>query len=446
MRIVLCAHRFLPRFIGGVEIYTLRLGQALQRLGHEVYILAGEPTPKRDLAVEVWADEYEGLPVTRLEYDYDCRPVTYRASYSDPLVTAQIKAALQRLQPDIVHATSLSLLMAGAIEAASTLNIPLVHTAMDRVLICRRGFHLKHDNTICSARQEAALCTACMGPHNQLETWLNRAWRMTPTRLTEPLLPIAEKVIGKRADFAHAAESIQYRFNYLPQWVPKIARIIAPSTHTRDMFILNNFPADKIIVSPYGIEIPEQSFQKIPSPILRFGFIGRITFIKGLHVLLEAFASLPDQDKVSLIIYGEPDQKSQSYLQTLQNKVAHLSNVKFAGPIDNARIVEAYRQIDILVFPSISPENSPLTVLEAQAYGIPVISSDVQGVTDIIRPEVNGLIFANHSAEALKIQMARCLASPELAARLAANSRFVKSIQADAADMVRLYQEVLAMR
>jgi len=91
--------------------------------------------------------------------------------------------------------------MAGTIEAASDLNIPLVHTAMDRVLICRRGFHLKHDNRICSAKEELELCTACLGPRNRFESWLNRVWQLTPNSIAAPLLPVAERVIGKRADF-----------------------------------------------------------------------------------------------------------------------------------------------------------------------------------------------------------------------------------------------------
>jgi glycosyltransferase involved in cell wall biosynthesis len=102
--------------------------------------------------------------------------------------------------------------------------------------------------------------------------------------------------------------------------------------------------------------------------------------------------------------------------------------------------------MDMLVFPSISPENSPIIVLEAQAHGLPVISSDIKGVSDIIRPEVNGLIFSNHNAQDLAAQMARCLDSPELVTQLAHQSRIVKSIQADAGDIVKVYEEVIRAR
>ena len=443
MRIVLSPHRFLPRFIGGVEIYTLRLAHAFQQMGHDVHILTGEPTPRKNMAVEVQEDVYEGIPVTRLTYDYLRRSVANRASYSDSLVTAQIKAILRKIEPDVIHATSFSLLMAGTIEAASYLDLPLVYTATDFVLTCRRGTYLRRDNQICSEKEEVALCTACMGPQTQLEVWLDRIWRLSPESLARQLLPSVESIIGKKADFVHAASSIAYRLDHLSGWPQKIERIIAPSTYMRDMLVLNGFPKEKIQFSPYGVVMPETNFKKIPSSKLRFGFIGRVTSIKGVHLLLEAFELLPNQEKAQLTIWGSAETKSEKYMHLLEQQATHLPNVQFAGSIDNAQISQFYRQLDILVIPSTWPENSPITILEAQAHGIPVIASDVEGIADLVQHEVNGLIFASQDVDDLAYQMARCLTSPELVTRLAHQSRLVKTIQEDARNTISLYKEIV---
>ena len=61
-KIVLVAHRFLPRFIGGVELYTLRLAHIFQQLGHHVHILTGEPRPGLGFKVVVEEDEVQALP------------------------------------------------------------------------------------------------------------------------------------------------------------------------------------------------------------------------------------------------------------------------------------------------------------------------------------------------------------------------------------------------
>ncbi|MCP4362148.1 MAG: glycosyltransferase family 4 protein, partial [Chloroflexi bacterium] len=205
LNIVLCTHRFLPRFKGGVEVYTLHLARALQGFGHQVSILTGEPIPKTDDTLEVVEDEYEGISLIRLKYDYLRQPVTFRAGYSAPNITTHIKAILQKLVPDIVHATSLSLLMGGTIGAASSLGIPTIYTATDFVLTCRRGTYLKWDNTICNEKEEIDLCTVCMEPHAQLEIWLDRVWRMAPKRLAQTMLASVENLVDKRADFVYAA-------------------------------------------------------------------------------------------------------------------------------------------------------------------------------------------------------------------------------------------------
>lgn len=379
----------------------------------------------------------------RLEYDFLRRPVTHRAAYHDPDVTDQIKAVLYNIQPDVVHATSLSLLMGGTIEAAKTLKLPIIYTATDFVLTCRRGTYIKYDGSICTEREATALCTECMSPHTSTEVRLDRAYRLLPSNMAVSILPLLENFVGKRADFVHAAASIEHRFSYLPYWREQIDHIIAPSSYTRDRLVLNNFPVERITVSPYGITPPPADFQKMPSTKIRFGYIGRITPIKGVHLLIDAFSRLNLQDRAELTLYGRADINAELYMQELKQKAGNTANINFAGFVDNAQISALYRQIDVLVVPSLWPENSPITILEAQAHGIPVIASDVGGITDLIRHNVNGLIYVNQQVDDLMEQITRCVESPELVDLLANQSKPIKSIEEDAAQLAHLYQKLL---
>jgi glycosyltransferase involved in cell wall biosynthesis len=182
----------------------------------------------------------------------------------------------------------------------------------------------------------------------------------------------------------------------------------------------------------------------VPSPKQRFGFSGRIAAIKGVHLLLEAFQQLPQPERAELTLYGQAEVRSDQYYQQLKKQVTHLPNIKCAGVADNAQISQIYRHLDVLVVPSIWPENSPITILEALAHGIPVIASDVKGIADLVQDEVNGLIFANQNVQDLTRQMTRCLDSPELVAQLEAQCRPVKSLSEEIADLIRLYEEVLS--
>ncbi|RME74734.1 MAG: glycosyltransferase [Chloroflexi bacterium] len=443
MNLTLLTHRFLPRYFGGVETYTLRLAQALQKRGHQVHILTGEPVSRSDRRITRADDVVEGIPVTRLVYDFLRFPVTSRAAYADPAFTAAIQAALAGLRPDLVHATSLSLLMGGAIEAAHNLGLPLVYTATDYVLTCRRGTYVRPDNTICAIKESPEACTVCMGPHTRLERTITSVWQLTPPPLRQPVLHLAQTITGKHADFLQAAASIAHRFAYLPAWRDKISHIIAPCTYMRDMLVLNGFPAQKITVAPYGILPPPPDFKKEPAPVVRFGYLGRMTYIKGVHLLLEAFAGLPEslRQNARLTLYGEADHRSEGYWQALQGQARDLPQVKFAGRIDNAAISQVYRQLDCLVVPSLWPENSPITILEAQAHGIPVIASDAGGIRDLIEHERNGLIFACSNTGDLQARLARCLTSPDLLPRLAAQSHLIRSLDEDCTALIALYKK-----
>lgn len=387
-------------------------------------------------------ENYEGVPLIRLVYDYDRRPVRHWAAYSDPLITGQIEQVIRGYQPDIVHATSLSLLMAGTIEAAVRANIPLVYTVTDFVLTCRRGTYVKRDNSLCAEKEERALCTACMAPHTTLKKSLDRLWRLAPQALARPGLAWLEERLGKRADFVYAAESIHHRFDYLPRWRPRIDLAIAPSTYARDRLLLNGFPAKRIVVSPYGIDPPLPNFEKKPSDKLRFGFIGRLTYLKGVHLLIEAFSRLANHERATLTIYGRPDVKSAGYFQVLQKRVATYPTISFGGFVDNADVSDLYREIDVLVVPSLWPENSPMTVLEALAHGTPVIVSDAPGMTDLVQHEVNGLVFTPQHGPDLANQMARLVESPALVKQLAGQCHIVKTMVQDAAELGQFYHIV----
>jgi glycosyltransferase involved in cell wall biosynthesis len=285
-----------------------------------------------------------------------------------------------------------------------------------------------------------------MGPHTGLEKWLDRLWRLAPKALAEPALPLLEKLLGKRADFIYAGDSIAARLSYLPAWRQRIDLAIAPSSYARETLIRNDFPPERIVVSPYGVNPPDPALKKRPSGQLRFAFIGRITYLKGVHLLIEAAARLNRPDRAEFIIYGRPDVKSDRYYRAVQAKARALPNLHWAGLVDNAGVSQLYQTIDVLVVPSLWPENSPMTVLEALAHGVPVIASHVAGITDLVQHEVNGLLFANQQVDDLTAHLRRCLASPEVVTQLAQNCRLVKSMADDAAELCQRYAQLLANR
>jgi rhamnosyl/mannosyltransferase len=136
---------------------------------------------------------------------------------------------------------------------------------------------------------------------------------------------------------------------------------------------------DKIRVIPFGID-PEPWNRITPSLDGPFLFVGRLVPYKGLGVLLEAVARVPD---CKLIIVGEGPLESP-----LRSRVADLGldgRVIFVGPMDESGVAQHLARARALVLPSVdASETFGLVQLEAMAAGVPVVASDLPtGVREV---------------------------------------------------------------
>jgi phenylacetate-CoA ligase len=105
-------------------------------------------------------------------------------------------------------------------------------------------------------------------------------------------------------------------------------------------------------------------------------------------------------------------------LQAQAKASALQDSVHFAGKTENAIMAELYRQADLVLNPSLA-DNMPISVLEAWASGVPVVSTNVGGVPDLIRHEADGLLVAPGDAGAMAAAMLSLLTNTEYAQRFA---------------------------
>ncbi len=117
--------------------------------------------------------------------------------------------------------------------------------------------------------------------------------------------------------------------------------------------------------------------------------------------------------------------------------------ITFAGPFPREEVGYVLSGLDVLVVPSRWYENQPGVILEAFAVGIPVVATDVGGMSEFVRHEENGLLFERESVEDLARQLRRLGEEPGLIGRLRAGIGPVKTVEENVDELEVLYNTLL---
>ena len=173
---------------------------------------------------------------------------------------------------------------------------------------------------------------------------------------------------------------------------------------------------------------------------IRFGYVGSLLSYKGVDVLVRAMARL-DAAGAVLHVYGDFKPDADPYHAELRDLAAAAPPgvVVFHGRFDNRRIADVYETIDVLVVPSTSFENSPITIHEAFLFRTPVVTSNIGGMAELVRDGVDGLLFETGSVERLAAALRRFVAEPGLVEQLS-TPRPVKTMGEDVREMETRYR------
>lgn len=169
------------------------------------------------------------------------------------------------------------------------------------------------------------------------------------------------------------------------------------------------------------IHLPESppSFSETLSEPVVLGIMTRLVEYKGTHLAISAVQQLKQQGyKVKLLIAGEGEQKVTLIQQV---KDLNLENeVEFLGWIGGEDKRKFYNDIDIALVPTMN-DTQPLAILDAFAWGKPVVASDHISVQQIIRQCENGLMAKCGDSESLAEKIEHLIKNKELILKLSKN-------------------------
>ncbi len=201
-------------------------------------------------------------------------------------------------------------------------------------------------------------------------------------------------------------------------------RVVAISSYIAQLCTdLLDIPPSRIAVIPKSLHLedfrPYSAHKKRNQPPI-VAFVGRISWEKGLEMLLEAISQLSAQEfPVHLLVAGIAE--DHAYLDSIKALIQRLGisqQVMMRGFVGGVDLIKLYHQAAVVAIPS-RYEAFGRVAIEAMAAGTPVVATAVGGLREVIADEVNGMLVANaeEMASALKV----ILTDRDLAARLSAN-------------------------
>ncbi|HEY9404490.1 MAG TPA: glycosyltransferase family 4 protein [Pyrinomonadaceae bacterium] len=168
-----------------------------------------------------------------------------------------------------------------------------------------------------------------------------------------------------------------------------------------------------------------------PNVGVTFGFAARFEYLKAPQVLLEAFAKVfRERNDVRLKLVGVGSLRRKIIARAAALGVAHACDFPpvYKRPEEKGAFMQS---LNVFVLPSLT-EGTPNSIMEAMAYGLPVISTTVGGIPDVVTAET-GILVPSEDTEALAGAMLRLAADPALRTRMgeAAKSRYEELFSPD---------------
>jgi glycosyltransferase involved in cell wall biosynthesis len=362
MHIVYFTHQFFPRHIGGVETYTLALAKHARAAGHKVTVVAYHES--RSLNPVDYGPQYtvvDEIPVVEIHYNFSSSPHAASYEYNNLFTANVLRIVLPKIKPDLVHIMHAMKLSTSVLNVCDVLQIPFIVTMCDFWFICPRATLLKWDNSLCNGPAHRLYCLKCV---QELHGF------------------------AKGSQLFKDLPAIAKRNAYIKEALLKARRIIVLSDFQKKMLAQNGIPVQRMELIQHGLDQPlDEPDPHLPSKPYCIGFIGSLVEHKGLHILLEALAQLPDAD-VQCRIYGAME--NSPYVNRLRHLAENDQRIRFMGTFDPSNLFKVINTMDVLAAPSIWYENEPLVIKAALRAGIPVLCHDIGSLSGMITPGKTG--------------------------------------------------------
>lgn len=403
MKIVFLVHQFYPDHYTGTEKFLLGLAKSCQRMGHRVKVITYSFRPNSFFDQEsgdilLKEDIYQKIPVLYLKQKHP--PAEFGHELKSQELTDLARQILADEKPDLLHAAH-TMRLAEFVQVARQMEIPYVLTLTDFFLICPKANLMTSVNSLCAGPENGKACRELCSE--------------IPARTIDARLAEADSLLtGARC-------------------------VVAPSKFLAAMY-LKEYPQLNIKHIGYGVSyanIRKNNKTYKADDELTFFYGGSITRHKGVQVLIEAFKKMKGYAKLK--IYG-----SGTYEAVIKNLAKYDPRVEFCGVFSSEQMGEILNQVDVIIVPSIWYENTPIMLLEALASDVPAVVTDLGGMTEVVKDNINGRAFRISDPDHLAQALSSMVDDPEILNTYKDNikGQFIPSVEQEGLAYQREYQAI----
>jgi glycosyltransferase involved in cell wall biosynthesis len=389
---------YLPKAVGGTEIYVAELVARQRAAGHDVRVAAPDPGAERTRTYQ-----HDGALVFR--YPIPQSPTRAEARQAVPVRGSELLVDwLRGWKPDVVHVhTFVTGVGPWEIKAAADAGARVVCTTHSAAFgfLCARGTLLQWGTRVCDGVARPAKCAACL---------YQRAGVPRPLADVAGLLPApVAGVLGRMPGPIVTALG-------MPAFIRDNLRLQHQTLKTLDAFVVLTEAGRRMVTRDAGDDVPVVLNRLgIRTPAVRtavgpgvakrritIAYVGRFDPIKGVFDLARAIRSVGNSVPLRFEFRAPVASRQQLEIaDRIKAIVGAGADVHFGHPLQPGDVSAYLASIDLLCCPSRTFEGGPTVALEAMAVGTPVVGTRIGGLAEIIEDGVNGRLVPPGRPQAL---------------------------------------------
>lgn len=384
MKILVLSNLYPPFYIGGYEIMCKTIVDGLKEKGHDIKVLTSSYGSK--------TIEKEKDILRVLSFDISCNKwkannpfLLYRQTKND---LNQFNKVMKEYKPALVYIWGMYGISKRILNEVQKYKVPIL-------------FDL-HDEWLANNYEKLD------------DLWIDY-WKGTPKKQISKIVKV---ILGKCCKWQDLEKSFS---------IPKelFKRAIFVSEDLKNRYIQKGviFEESKVIYNGIPFELFTRNVDKSKeSAIFKLLFVGQVAEHKGVHTILKGLDVLRTLNyNVELTIVGTGSKKYMDQLHKMAKELNITNYIHFVGKKERNQLSEIYNNHDCFVSSSEWPESFILTILEAMACGLPVITTATGGTKEIARHQENATVYTPGDSQDLANKIEELIKNRKLAERIREN-------------------------